>query len=159
MLSCPATVSFIRRRRSRMLITTDSAASEWRSLYPFASNWLELPAGRMHYLDEGPTSIVPDESKSTLLFVHGNPTWSFHWRNLVGALRSKYRCVALDHIGCGLSGKPRRLLTLEDHVDNLTALVTGLNLNRITLVAQDWGGAIGLGAMLRTPERLNRIIL
>ena len=54
---------------------------------------------RLHYLDEG--------AGEPLLFVHGNPTWSFYWRNLILGLRDSYRCVAVDHIGCGLSDKPQ----------------------------------------------------
>ena len=67
--------------------------------------------------------------------------------------------MALDHLGCGLSDKPARFLQLDDHIDNLVALIERLGLERLTLVAQDWGGAIGLGAMLRMPERLERIVL
>jgi haloalkane dehalogenase len=126
-----------------------------------------LANGQMHYLDEGPgtagtghdgNSMVGD-AHPTLLFVHGNPTWSFHWRRLVEKLRTRYRCVAPDHLGCGLSDKPKRLLTLDDHISNLRELVEKLGLDGVTLVAQDWGGAIGLGAMLRMRERLKRIVL
>jgi haloalkane dehalogenase len=137
---------------------TENEATGWRRLYPFASHWIDTPAGRMHYLDEGSEPAAGDRAP-TLLFVHGNPTWSFHWRRLVEALRPNYRCIAPDHIGCGLSDKPARLFSLDEHIDNLCALVDKLNLERITLVAQDWGGAIGLGAMLRMPERLERIVL
>lgn len=112
----------------------------------------------MHYVDEGPPP-AGDHWPPTLLFVHGNPTWSFHWRNLILALAARYRCVAPDHLGCGLSDKPHQLLRLADRIDHLAALVEQLDLRRITLVAQDWGGAIGLGAMLRIPERLERIVL
>ena len=91
--------------------------------------------------------------------MHGNPTWSFHWRNLIQSLRPRYRCVAPDHLGCGLSDKPTQLLRLDDHIENLATLVERLDLENVTLVAQDWGGAIGLGAMLRMPERLARIVL
>lgn len=136
---------------------TDPA--EWRRLYPFASHWLEVPAGRIHYLDEAPANSRNGSAAPTLLFVHGNPTWSFHWRNLVAALRPEFRCIAPDHLGCGLSDKPQCWLTLNDHINNLCALVERLDLRNITLVAQDWGGAIGLGAMLRAPERLQRIVL
>jgi pimeloyl-ACP methyl ester carboxylesterase len=115
-----------------------------------------MACGRMHYVDERPAD---HPGAGTLLFVHGNPTWSFHWRQLILGLRSKYRCVAPDHLGCGLSDKPPHLLSLADHIDNLTALVERLDLRDVTLVAQDWGGAIGLGTMLRLPERLQRIIL
>jgi haloalkane dehalogenase len=133
--------------------------SDWRALYPFKANWADLPGGRMHYLDVGPHAPGSDGEKTTLLFVHGNPTWSFHWRRLISALREKYRCVAPDHIGCGLSEKPQRFLELDDHVRNLLALVDEMKLDRITLVAQDWGGAIGLGALMRLRERVQRIVL
>jgi haloalkane dehalogenase len=132
-----------------------AAVANWRSLYPFASRFISIGGARMHYMDEAPV----DASGATLLFVHGNPTWSFHWRRLIVALRSKYRCVAPDHLGCGLSDKPAHLLRLTDHIDNLSALIEHLDLRSITLVAQDWGGAIGLGAMLRLPERLSRMVL
>ncbi len=121
-----------------------SNPSDWRELYPFDSHWLELGSDRLHYLDEA-TDAASRGDRETLLFVHGNPTWSFHWRNLIAALRSRYRCVAPDHLGCGLSDKPRRLLKFADHVENLVALVERLDLERVTLVAQDWGGAIGFG--------------
>lgn len=125
----------------------------WRELYPFDSHWLEVPKGRVHYVDQGPRDARP------LLFVHGNPTWSFHWRALIGPLEQRYRTVAIDHLGCGLSDKPQVSLRLEDHISNLVELVEHLDLKDVTLVAQDWGGAIGLGAMERMPERLSRIVL
>ncbi len=132
---------------------------DWRSLYPFESHWFERRDGRMHFVDEGPQKSSQNEPPPALLFVHGNPTWSFHWRRLISTLSNRYRCIAPDHLGCGLSDKPRRLVPLGEHIENLVALVRTLNLERITLVAQDWGGAIGLGAMRRMPERLQRIVL
>jgi pimeloyl-ACP methyl ester carboxylesterase len=148
--------------------SVEAGANNWRRVYPFASYWAELAGGRVHYLDEGSgrvgiahhdaASLVGD-AHPTLLFVHGNPTWSFHWRRLVESLRARFRCVAPDHLGCGLSDRPQRLLTLDDHIANLCELVDKLKLDRVTLVAQDWGGAIGLGAMLRMRERLERIVL
>jgi pimeloyl-ACP methyl ester carboxylesterase len=136
---------------------TDS--NDWRALYPFGSHWQEVPGGRMHYVDEGPPPGTNGDAPPILLFVHGNPTWSFHWRHLITALSQDFRCIALDHIGCGLSEKPARYFTLRDHIENLCALVEWLALDRITLVAQDWGGAIGLGAMLQAPGRLKQIVL
>jgi pimeloyl-ACP methyl ester carboxylesterase len=133
--------------------------NDWRTLYPFQSHWLDVPGGRMHYIEERPVSAPDITYDATLLFVHGNPTWSFHWRGLIDALRSRYRCMAIDHLGCGLSAKPRAALRLVDHIENLGTLVGKLDLRSVTLVAQDWGGAIGLGAMLRQPERLERIVL
>ncbi len=109
----------------------------------------------MHYLDEGDG----DPAAPTLLFVHGNPTWSFHWRRLILALRMGCRCVAPDHLGCGLSDLQPRPLRLADHIGNLARLIDALDLERVTLVAQDWGGAIGLGALLRERRRFERIVL
>jgi pimeloyl-ACP methyl ester carboxylesterase len=107
----------------------------------------------MHYVDEG------TDHPQTLLFVHGNPTWSFHWRRLISANSNQYRCVAPDHLGCGLSDLQPHPLRLADHIDNLVALVEKLDLRRITLVAQDWGGAIGLGTLQKLPDRFERIAL
>ena len=142
--------------------TTDEPAAtsdtrEWRSLYPFASHYLSIGGHRVHYLDEGPAS---GDVAETLLMVHGNPTWSFHWRELIGAWRDRYRLVAPDHLGCGLSDKPRHgPYRLADHVDNLVQLVEKLDLHNVTLVAHDWGGAIGLGTALALPKRFARFVL
>lgn len=131
---------------------------QWGELYPFASHYLELDGQHYHYLDEHPADRSPEELP-TLLFVHGNPTWSFHWRRLILACREHYRCVAPDHLGCGLSDLQRRPLRLTDHVDHLLRLIETLDLRRVTLVAQDWGGAIGLGAVERVRERFDRLVL
>lgn len=130
-----------------------TSPDHWQTLYPFQSHWFDAPGGRVHYLDEGPADASP------LLFVHGNPTWSFHWRRMIQAFAPSHRCIAVDHLGCGKSDKPQRTIRLAEHIDNLTALVDKLQLKSITLIAQDWGGAIGLGAMLKRPELLNRIVL
>lgn len=121
-----------------------------RELYPFASNWLETTEGRLHYVDEG--------AGETILFVHGNPTWSFFYRNLILGLRDRYRCVAIDHLGMGLSDKPQTCsYRLEDRIGHLAQLIDNLDLERFHLVVHDWGGAIGIGAALREPERLGCI--
>jgi cis-3-alkyl-4-acyloxetan-2-one decarboxylase len=127
-------------------------SSDWQSLYPFESRALNLGGLRYHYVDEGHGEV--------LLLVHGNPTWSFYWREIVRALRSKYRVIAIDHIGCGLSDKPLAYpYRLSQHVDNLAQFVRELDLNDITLFAHDWGGAIGLGAALAEPRRFARFVL
>jgi cis-3-alkyl-4-acyloxetan-2-one decarboxylase len=138
----------------------DPPATDWLQLYPFKSHWTDFADGRMHYVDEGPAGASGSEERNCLLFVHGNPTWSFHWRRLIVALRDRYRCVAPDHLGCGLSDKPRRLIRLEEHINNLATLVKRLHADRVnvTLIAQDWGGAIGLGAMDTIPG-LTAIVL
>ncbi len=124
----------------------------WKSLYPFASHHLDLQGLRYHYLDEG--------SGSPLVMVHGNPTWSFYWRNLVTAFRPQFRVVVPDHMGCGLSDKPQDYpYCLDQHIDNLTQLVERLDLRGLTLLAHDWGGAIGLAMALRVPDRVARLVL
>jgi cis-3-alkyl-4-acyloxetan-2-one decarboxylase len=145
----------IRLRRNqfnRCRMPEESNITDWRSLYPFSSHHVSIDGQQMHYVDEG--------SGPTLLLVHGNPTWSFHWRNLILGLRSTHRLVAPDHIGCGLSDKPQSYnYRLAQHIANLVEFVDRLDLRDITLVAQDWGGAIGLGAALRRQDRFARFVL
>ncbi len=129
-----------------------SSTADWRSLYPFASRVLQLGGHRYHYVDEGQGDV--------LLLVHGNPTWSFYWRELIRALSPKVRLIAVDHIGCGLSDKPRDYpYRLAQHIDNLGQLVERLDLQDVTLLAHDWGGPIGLGAALERPERFARFVM
>ncbi|MGA2034446.1 MAG: alpha/beta fold hydrolase [Thermoguttaceae bacterium] len=127
---------------------------DWRALYPFTSHEMSLGGHRCHYLDEG--------SGDVLLLVHGNPTWSFYWRDLVRGLRGRYRIVVPDLIGCGLSQKPPASAysyRLAQRVADLGELVEKLGLERITLVAHDWGGAIGMGAAVADPQRFSRFVL
>lgn len=125
---------------------------DWRDLYPFCSRYFPIGEHTLHYLDEG--------VGEPLLMVHGNPTWSFYWRNLIVGLRDQWRAVVPDHIGCGLSDKPQRYpYCLRQHIENLVLLIEHLDLSSITLLAHDWGGAIGLGAALRVPDRFARLIL
>ena len=149
------------RQATLPMATTTEIHSEWAEHYPFESRWLELPAGRLHYLDEGPTDNEgdPDPAAPVILFVHGNPTWTFHWRRLIDELSGTCRCIAIDHLGCGLSDKPQKSFRLADRINDLGKLIDHLELNDITLVAQDWGGAIGLGTMLDRKERLARVLL
>lgn len=129
-----------------------TGTSAWRSLYPFASHYMQIGDVRMHYVDEG--------QGPPLLMVHGNPTWSFYWRRLIEAFRGQYRVVAVDHVGCGLSDKPQDYpYTLARHTENLSEVVTRLGLNQATLVAHDWGGAIGLGAVLANRSRFDALVL
>jgi pimeloyl-ACP methyl ester carboxylesterase len=126
----------------------------WRALYPFASHVATVDGHRLHYIDEGPRDAP------VLLCLHGNPTWSFLWRNVASALRNRYRVIALDHLGCGLSDKPQDWpYRLAGHVDNAEAVVRSLGLERFTLLLHDWGGAIGMGLTSRVPERVARIAL
>ena len=123
-----------------------------RTEYPFESHYFSVPAGRMHYIDEG--------IGSPIVMVHGNPSWSFLYRHLIKRLQSEYRCIAMDHIGFGLSDKPRDWSYLpEDHAKNLDALIGYLDLENITLVVQDWGGPIGISYAVAHPESVARTIL
>jgi len=129
-----------------------SASPDWRALYPFASREVRLDGQCYHYVDEGAGEV--------LLLVHGNPTWSFYWRDIIKALSPRYRVIAVDHIGCGLSDKPRAYsYRLAKHVDNLRRFVEQLDLTNITLLAHDWGGAIGVGAALADEQRYRRFAL
>ena len=133
-------------------------------LYPFQSNFLQTPGGRLHYIDEGPGSPRnPDGHADPVVMLHGNPTWSFYYRNLILALRKNYRCVAPDHIGCGLSDKPddaHYTYTLSQRADDVAALLDHLGIQKnITLVVHDWGGMIGMTFAHRYPDRIKRLVI
>jgi cis-3-alkyl-4-acyloxetan-2-one decarboxylase len=125
--------------------------------FPFEARYLRGPADMLiHYVDEGPRDAAP------LLFAHGNPTWSYLWRRQIADLSAQgHRCLAFDHMGFGRSDKPPHLsvYTLRAHVDNAIALVDALDLRDVVLVAHDWGGPIGLGAVLERRDRLRALVL
>jgi len=125
-------------------------------LYPFKPAAFITPRGaRMSYLDEGPRR---DEA---VLMLHGNPTWSFYYRNLVRELSAQgVRCIAPDHVGMGLSEKPPDYpYTLETRIADIEALVASLGLKRVHLVVHDWGGAIGFGFAARHPELIGKLVI
>jgi len=106
----------------------------------------------MHYVDVGAGPVV--------VMVHGNPTWSYYYRNLIGRLSASHRVIAIDHIGCGLSDKPQEYrYTLEQHTDNLEMLLSGLEIHSYSLIVHDWGGAIGMGLATRYPERVVKVVV
>ncbi|WP_437185523.1 alpha/beta fold hydrolase [Planctomicrobium sp. SH668] len=126
--------------------------ADLKSEYPFTPRHLDLDGLRYSYVDEG--------TGPTLLFVHGNPTWSFAWRNMIKGLSSQYRCIAVDHIGMGLSDKPQNYeYRIGQHIDNLNHLVQFLDLKEITLIGHDWGGCIGMGAAVAAPDRYRRFVM
>ncbi len=126
-----------------------------KQYYPFTGHNLDLDGLKYHYLDEG--------SGPPVVMVHGNPSWSFYYRNLVTSLRDRYRCIVPDHIGCGFSDKPgddRYDYTLSRRVDDLERLLDHLGLtDNITLVLHDWGGMIGMAYAVRHPERIKRLVI
>ncbi|BDI31093.1 haloalkane dehalogenase [Capsulimonas corticalis] len=122
-----------------------------RTSYPFESRFFTTRYGEMHYVDEGAGDVV--------LFVHGNPTWSYEHRRLIAHLRTKYRCVAVDHLGFGLSDKPADVSYLPQfHAENLACFIDALGLKNITLIVHDWGGPIGMSYALDHPANIKRII-
>ncbi len=124
-------------------------------LYPFKERYLDLGGHRLHYLDEG--------RGEPLVMLHGNPTWSFYYRNLVKAFSGRYRTIVPDHIGCGKSDKPGAdayPYTLEQRVKDLEALLATLGLeDNLTLVVHDWGGMIGMAYATLHPEKIKRLVI
>ena len=127
--------------------------NDWKRHYPFTGRRVDLGGYAMHYLDEG--------KGETVLFVHGNPTWSFYFRELVKSLRPTHRCLAPDHIGMGLSDRPDDdvyAYTLESRIRDLESLIARVApTGPVSLVLHDWGGMIGMGWAARHPERVARI--
>lgn len=120
--------------------------------YPFAHNYLTVVGGQLHYIDEGQGEV--------LLFVHGTPSWSFEFRNVIKHLSKKYRCIALDHIGFGLSDKPAGYdYSIQNHTATLLKLITHLQLNQFSMLVHDFGGIIGLAAAEQIPDKISKIII
>lgn len=123
-----------------------------RAAYPFVSRSLELDAGRMHYIDEGHGPPV--------VLVHGTPTWSFLYRDLIKRLSASHRCIAVDHLGFGLSDKPAGwTYRPEDHARNLQTAIEQLGLRDFSLIVHDYGGPIGLSYAVEHPENVARLVL
>lgn len=138
------------------MVNSDPIIPAWLTrLYPFSPQRFITPTGaRMSYVDEGPRN---DEA---VLMLHGNPTWSFFYRDLIRELSPKIRCIAPDHIGMGLSEKPvDYIYTLETRISDIEALVRELGLRKVHLVVHDWGGAIGFGLATKSPSLIGKIVI
>jgi len=123
-----------------------------RRLFPFESRWFESPVGPVHYLDEG--------AGAPILFLHGNPTWSFLYRGIVIRLRKSFRCIAVDYPGFGLSTHPEDYgYTPAEHADVVRALVRHLGLDNLTIMGHDWGGPIGMRVALDELTRLRALVM
>lgn len=132
----------------------DIAAPSWldRSEYPFVHRTFHHADGRLHYVDEGDGTVI--------LFVHGTPEWSFGFRKLIKAFSPTHRCVAIDHLGFGLSDKPPGAdYTVAAHARRLQAFIAHLGLKDLTLVVTDFGGGIGLQHALEHPANVKGIVL
>ncbi|MDR1458457.1 MAG: alpha/beta fold hydrolase [Puniceicoccales bacterium] len=121
--------------------------------YPFDGNFFTNKDGhKLHYVDEGKGDVV--------LMLHGNPTWSFYYRNLIKYMHGDFRCIALDHLGCGLSDKPQDYnYCLENHINNARCLIENLNFGKFHLVLHDWGCAIGMALAEMWPECIESITI
>ena len=120
--------------------------------YPFPSHFADVCGHRMHYVDEG--------RGETILLLHGNPTWSYLYRHVISGLSDRHRCVAVDHLGFGLSDKPPRAdYSMRAHVMRLEAFIQTLDLRDVTLVVQDWGGVIGLSWAVRHKAFVKRLVV
>lgn len=127
---------------------------EWlnENEYPFKSHFFSTSVGNMHYVDEG--------EGDPIVFVHGNPSWSFEFRNLIKDLSTTNRCIAPDHIGFGLSDKPSEWSYLPvEHAKNFEQLMESLDLEKITLIVGDWGGPIGLSYAIAHPEKIRNLVV
>ncbi|NBG66894.1 alpha/beta fold hydrolase [Acidiluteibacter ferrifornacis] len=137
-----------------IIMNSKAFSQSWidTTLYPFENRFLQLETGNMHYVDEG--------KGETILFVHGTPTWSFLFRDFIKELSKENRCIAIDHIGFGLSEKPDSVPgTPEWHAQNLSEFIKKMNLQNITLVVHDFGGPIGLAAGIENNDRINKVVL
>lgn len=136
------------------IMSTQTIAQNWvnKNEYPFESKYIELESGTMHYVDEGEGEVI--------LFVHGTPTWSFLYRDFIKDFSTDYRTIAIDHIGFGLSEKPKNFPGRPaDHAKNLSEFIRRMDLNDITLVVHDFGGPIGLAAGIEQPKRIKQVVL
>jgi haloalkane dehalogenase len=121
-------------------------------LYPFESRWLESSVGRVHYVDEG--------NGTPILMCHGNPTWSFLYRRVIAELRDRFRCIAVDYPGFGLSDRPVGYgYTPAEQATVVGELVAHLNLQGILVMGHDWGGPIGLSVACSDPDRVSGLVL
>jgi haloalkane dehalogenase len=122
------------------------------ALYPFTSRWFESSRGRVHYIDEGAGPVI--------VFFHGNPTWSFLYRNIIGGLRDRFRCIAPDYLGFGLSERPSGFTyRIEEHASVMGELVDHLELDQYLSMGQDWGGPISMAVATERAERVRGVVL
>ncbi len=124
-----------------------------REEYPFTPKKIKLKSGHtLSYVDEGTGPVV--------IMAHGNPTWSFYYRDVIKSLQGNFRVIVPDHIGCGLSDKPQDYdYTLKNHIDNLEELIESLKIEDFNLIVHDWGGAIGMGLATRRPHSLKKAVI
>lgn len=130
--------------------TLPSAIAE---LYPFVpKSFMTKASHRMSYIDQGTGPVI--------VALHGNPTWSFYYRNLINELSKTHRVIVPDHLGMGLSDRPNDYpYTLKSHTENLRDLLDSLGIDRLSLVVHDWGGAIGMTYATQYPSTIDKVVL
>lgn len=141
------------------------ALPDWldRDAWPFAPRWLDLAEGRLHYVDERPADGdlggAAGGAPAPLVLVHGTPTWSFEWRHVVASLRDRTRVLALDHLGFGLSDRPRTAgYRPEDHARRFGEWIAHvLPAGPLHLVVHDYGGPFALDWALDHADRLRSL--
>lgn len=133
----------------------DQNSDLFKEEYPFSSKFKQINNLQYHYIDEGEGAPV--------IMVHGNPSWSFYFRNLVKRLSKNYRCIVPDHIGCGFSARPddsQYDFRLKSRVDDLTSFIDSLNITeKITIIAHDWGGMISTAWAVNHVERVEKLVM
>jgi haloalkane dehalogenase len=122
------------------------------TLYPFTSRWFDSSSGRVHFIDEG--------AGPPIVFFHGNPTWSFLYRNIIRELRGQFRCIAVDYLGFGLSDRPAGFgYRIDEHAEVVGELVDHLDLDGYVTMGQDWGGPISMAVATARAARVRGIVL
>ncbi|MEM9573720.1 MAG: alpha/beta fold hydrolase [Pseudomonadota bacterium] len=137
-------------------MTTSQTDWSFGGAWPFVAKWFETAVGKIHYIDEGPKDGIP------VVFVHGNPTWSYVYRRFIEAVLGwDFRAIAMDHLGFGRSDKPAQSgdYTIEAHADRCEELLESLDLRDAIIVVQDWGGPIGLPWAARHPDRVSGLFI
>ena len=121
-------------------------------LYPFESRWFDSSRGRIHYIDEG--------NGPPILLCHGNPTWSFLYRDIIVALRDRFRCIAPDYLGFGLSERPSGFgYKIDEHAGVVGEFVDHLGIDGFLTMGQDWGGPIGMAVAVERAVRVRGVVL
>jgi len=131
-------------------INIEHSGVDVRSDFPYESKFVEVNGAKMHFVDTGGKG-------KTLLMIHGQPTWSYLWRNVIPQLESSHRVIAVDLIGFGKSDKPNINYTVEEHAVYLAGFIEALDLNNLTLVVHDWGGFLGFDYAAKHPSRINAL--
>ncbi len=123
-----------------------------KTLYPFPSKFFNIESERMHYLDVG-------QGDKTFIMIHGNPTWSFYYRNLIKDLSKNSRVIAVDHLNCGLSSRSEKFHRYNDRIEHIIGLINSLKLKSFSIIGHDWGGAISVGVATRLKNKTESLIL